>query len=310
MPRVSVVTATYNRSHILRHSIASVIAQRLTDWELIVVGDACTDDTADVVASFDDPRIRYHALAANVGEQSGPNNEGVALARGEMIAFLNHDDLWLPDHLALLVRSLESTPADLVFSLMAVILPGRRPVLGNFTPSGRYEARTVVPASSWLFRRALGERVGAWRSYRECYQAPSQDWLHRAMRAGADMRLVPALTLVTLPSGYRAGSYANRDDSEQAGWSGRIRTDTSFREGLLTEIALGQAGGDVNALSTTAAWPYIWRGSKNAVAAALSAVGVSPAAVRLFLQSPRRGAFIERLRQIRGLPPLSRERTP
>ena len=104
MPRVSVVTATYNRSHILRHSIASVIAQRLTDWELIVVGDACTDDTADVVASFDDPRIRYHALAANVGEQSGPNNEGVALARGEMIAFLNHDDLWLPDHLALLPK--------------------------------------------------------------------------------------------------------------------------------------------------------------------------------------------------------------
>jgi glycosyltransferase involved in cell wall biosynthesis len=77
-PRVSVITATYNRSRVLRHTIASVIAQDFADWELLVVGDAGTDDTADVVASFRDPRIRFFSLPQNVGEQSGPNNAGVA----------------------------------------------------------------------------------------------------------------------------------------------------------------------------------------------------------------------------------------
>jgi len=307
-PRVSIVTATFNRSRVLRHTIASVVAQRFTDWELLVVGDACTDDTEAVVAGFGDPRVRYHALASNVGEQSGPNNTGVSMARGDLVAFLNHDDLWFPDHLEVLVEAIGDGSADLVFALMAVVIPGHPPVLSNFSPSGRFEPRIAVPASSWLHRRALWERVGPWRSYRECYQAPSQDWLHRAMRAGADSRLVPSLTVLAFPSGYRHGSYTRGDDAENASYAARVHCDARFRERLLTDIALGQAAGDKYALSTTAVGPYLARGAKNAVRAALSALGVPPAAVRLFLQSPRRGHFIDTLRQARGLPALSRER--
>ena len=308
-PRVSVITATYNRSRVLRHAIASVIAQRFTHWELIVVGDACTDDTADVVAGFDDRRIRFHSLEANVGEQSGPNNVGVSLARGDVIAFLNHDDLWFPDHLEVLESAIERTGADLVFPLIATVIPGHRPVLGNFTRSGRYEPRTFVPASSWVLRKSLAERVGAWRSYRDCYQAPSQDWIYRAARAGADARLVPSLTVVTLPSGYRRGSYTSGDDSEIAEYAARIGADPRFRESILTEIALGQAEGDPYALSTTAVLPYLTRAARNAAAAAISAVGAPPASIRTFLRSRRRGHLIDALRQVRGLPALSRERT-
>jgi glycosyltransferase involved in cell wall biosynthesis len=308
-PRISIITATFNRSHVLRHTIGTVIAQRFTDWELIVVGDACTDDTREVVAGFADPRIRYHELPVNVGEQSGPNNAGVREARADLLAFLNHDDLWLPDHLEVLASAIERTGADLVFSLMAVIIPGHEPVLSNFTPSGRYEARTVVPASAWLFRRALWARVGPWRSYRESYRAPSQDWLHRAMRAGSDSRLVPAVTVVAFPSGYRQGSYTDRDDSENASYAARIATDPQFRESVLTSMVLGQAAGGQHGLSTTAVRPYLVRGGKNAVSAALSAIGVPPGAVRLFLKSRRRGHFIDSLRRVRGLPALSRGRT-
>jgi glycosyltransferase involved in cell wall biosynthesis len=103
-PLVSVVIATYNRSRVLARAIDSVRRSTLQDWELIVVGDHCTDDTEQIVAERNDARIVYVNLPRNVGEQSGPNNEGVRLSRGRYIAFLNHDDLYFPDHLASVSR--------------------------------------------------------------------------------------------------------------------------------------------------------------------------------------------------------------
>src|SRR5688572_8257735 len=75
-PSISVVIATYNRSRMLAYAIESVLRQTFTDWELIVVGDACTDDTAEVVARYvaADPRVRFVNLERNWGEQSAPNN--------------------------------------------------------------------------------------------------------------------------------------------------------------------------------------------------------------------------------------------
>jgi len=92
-PAVSIVMATYNRPSVLAFAIESVLAQEFADWELIVVGDACADQTAALVSSYGDPRISYVNLTTNFGEQSGPNNVGIARARGTYVAFLNHDDI-------------------------------------------------------------------------------------------------------------------------------------------------------------------------------------------------------------------------
>jgi glycosyltransferase involved in cell wall biosynthesis len=116
-PEVSVIMAAYNRSNVLRYAIESVRRQTRADWELLVVDDAGTDDTADVVAAFQDARISFTSLPGNVGEQSGPNNEGLRRARGRYIAFLNQDDLWLPHHLDTLIGEIEASGADLVFPL-------------------------------------------------------------------------------------------------------------------------------------------------------------------------------------------------
>ena len=115
-PHVSVIIATYNRAHTLRHAIQSVRDSSFTDWELIVVGDACTDDTAECVASFADSRIRFENLPSRCGYQSGPHNHGIAIACGTFIAFLNHDDFYLRDHLANCVAALETGNADLVWA--------------------------------------------------------------------------------------------------------------------------------------------------------------------------------------------------
>src|SRR4051812_3572761 len=100
IPFFSVVLATYNRSRFIVPTIRSILNQTEQSFELIVVGDACDDDTAAVVSSLASPRIVWRNLAARCGSQSGPNNEGIALARGQWIAYIGHDDVWSPDHLS------------------------------------------------------------------------------------------------------------------------------------------------------------------------------------------------------------------
>ena len=105
-PLVSVILSTYNWSSVLRLAIETVLWQTMRrDFELLVVGDGCTDDSAEVVQSFGDARIRWHNLASNSGSQSGPDNAGLAMARGRYVAYLGHDDVWYPTHLATLVES-------------------------------------------------------------------------------------------------------------------------------------------------------------------------------------------------------------
>src|SRR5438105_4413192 len=118
MPLVSVVLATYNRSNVLKFAIETVLWQSYSNWELLVIGDCCTDNTEELMSQFSDSRIHFHNLPENIGEQSGPNNEGCRRARGEYIAFLNHDDLWFPDHLEKSVSHLQSTGSDLIYSLL------------------------------------------------------------------------------------------------------------------------------------------------------------------------------------------------
>src|SRR5688572_28629078 len=107
MPRVTVIMATYNWATVLPYSIASALDQTFTDFELLVVGDGCTDESSDVVSAVDDPRVRWHNLPSTIGFQAGPNNEGIRQASGELIAYLGHDDVWLPTHLELLVDSID-----------------------------------------------------------------------------------------------------------------------------------------------------------------------------------------------------------
>src|SRR5579862_4006212 len=123
-PTVSIVVATYNRSNVLALAIESARAQTVEDWEMVVVGDACTDDTAEVVHSFKDTRIRFVNLSENWGEQSRPNNEGEARSQGRYVSFLNHDDLWFPDHLERTLAALEAGDAGMVFSVVGLVEPG------------------------------------------------------------------------------------------------------------------------------------------------------------------------------------------
>jgi glycosyltransferase involved in cell wall biosynthesis len=95
-PKVSVVTVTFNRQDFIREAIESVLAQSFTNWELIIVDDASTDNTKSVVDEYiaKDSRIRYFKNEKNLGIAK-TRNKGLELARGEYIAPLDSDDVWL-----------------------------------------------------------------------------------------------------------------------------------------------------------------------------------------------------------------------
>lgn len=94
-PLVSVVIPSYNRGHAIGACIASVLAQTLGDFEIVVVDDASTDDTRERVAAIGDPRVRYVAHEHNRGGAAA-RNTGVRVATGDFIAFLDSDDSWAP----------------------------------------------------------------------------------------------------------------------------------------------------------------------------------------------------------------------
>jgi glycosyltransferase involved in cell wall biosynthesis len=233
---VSVVLATYNWSSVLRHAIRSALWQTYPNLELIVVGDACTDDSEQVVASFGDERVRWLNLPTNSGAQSGPNNAGIEAARGELIAYLGHDDVWHPTHLAILVDAVTRAGADLGWALAEVIGPrgSRIRRLGGHNPRGGREIGQHIAPSSMLHRAELPERIGGWRHYSDILDPPDVEFVDRAQRLGARLTHVNALTVFKFPSGLRPNSYVERPDHEQAAYMYRIRGERGF---IMRELA-------------------------------------------------------------------------
>lgn len=99
-PTVSVIIPTYNRAHLIDRAIQSVSNQTYHDFEIIVVDDASTDNTEEIVKSFNDEKIIYLRHETNRGAQAA-RNTGIKAARGDWIAFLDSDDEWLPEKLEL-----------------------------------------------------------------------------------------------------------------------------------------------------------------------------------------------------------------
>ncbi|WP_052501456.1 glycosyltransferase family 2 protein [Thiomicrospira microaerophila] len=107
-PFFSVVMPLYNKRNHVKETIESVFAQTFQDFEIVVVNDGSTDDSAEVVASIDDPRIRLiHQQNAGV---SVARNNGIKQANADYIAFLDADDIWLPEFLQTIYDLIQSYP--------------------------------------------------------------------------------------------------------------------------------------------------------------------------------------------------------
>lgn len=102
----SIVIPCYNREQFLTRSITSVLSQKFPIWKLVVVDDGSTDNTKEVVASFNDARITY--VYQENAERSAARNKGIAHTEAEWLCFLDSDDVLLPEHLHVLASFIEN----------------------------------------------------------------------------------------------------------------------------------------------------------------------------------------------------------
>ncbi len=163
-PQVSVIIPTYNRAGCLRGAVDSVLAQEFRGFELIVVDDGSTDETPQLLREYGSS---IRVLRQENRGVSAARNAGIAASRGELIAFLDSDDAWLPGKLARQVEFFRQNPEILICQTEELwVKNGRRVNPGQrhrkrggmiFEPS---LALCLVSPSAVMLRRELFEQVG------------------------------------------------------------------------------------------------------------------------------------------------------
>jgi glycosyltransferase involved in cell wall biosynthesis len=166
-PRVSVIIPAYNCARWLGQAIDSVLGQTLRDLELLVIDDGSTDATGEVARAYGD-RLRY-ARQENRGPAAA-RNHGMRLARGELIAFLDADDLWLPAKLERQAALLDRDPrVGVVYCDGLFIDPDGRPIENYVRQTPLHRGRVAIElfcdhflmTPAVVFRRVLLETAGA-----------------------------------------------------------------------------------------------------------------------------------------------------
>lgn len=243
-PRVSVIIPAYNAVRTIEHTLESVFRQTFTDFEAIVVDDGSTDDTPSVLARCTD-RLRV-LRKVNEGRPAAARNLGVKASRGEYLAFVDADDTWHTDKLALQVATLDRDPAiGLVYTADATInsrgdivsvnpcLPGAR---GHIYDMLR--VRNVMVGSSVVVRREAFNQAGGFDE--SLTSIENWDlWIRIASRWAVECIDQP-LTFYRMHDGNRSGSVELRrqnifrvlekhhDAAERSHERRRLRRDAYF----------------------------------------------------------------------------------
>jgi hypothetical protein len=242
---------------------------------LIVAGDCCTDDSETVVQSFGDERVRWLNLSENSGSKSLPLNAAAEIARGRLIAYLAHDDVWHPAHLETVVKAIEESGADFAYSVAIYVPPPgetRRAVSGIF-PNG-FRLGYALVHSTVIHSKTVFDRVGPWPDFRKTQIPGDHLFWNRVAEAGLRFQFVPKATVWKIDASSRPGCYLDQRCDDQARCFQLVEEDPDFAEKELIEVV-------------RSAMIY----------------GLGPLETYKVGRDAPLGGHIHRLRQIRGLEP-------
>jgi glycosyltransferase involved in cell wall biosynthesis len=217
-PFLSIVLPTYGRGRHIKPTIESVLGQSFGDFELIVVGDGCVDDTETAVRSFPPEQITWLNLPYNTGSQSFPNNEGICSSRGRWIAYIGHDDVWAPNHLERIFRTAASTEM-LDFVISGCVFYGPKGS-DEYYVTGLFDGAEApfqhfFPPTSISHRRDVTIRMGDWRDPRTVQCPADNEFLLRAAHAGMRFASTGEITVHKFAAGHRYLSYLRVSSDEQ-----------------------------------------------------------------------------------------------
>ncbi|MCC7201184.1 MAG: glycosyltransferase [Nitrospirae bacterium] len=181
MPKVSVIIPAYNRAGYIIQTLQSVFAQTFTDYEVIVIDDGSTDDTEDALKPYSG-RITYIRKAN--GGQGSARNVGIRMAKGEYIAFLDSDDLWLPEKLKTQVTFMDNHPEyGLTFSGCEFIDDAGK-VIGEWSSPLDFSFDSILLRGNYIMiptvmvRRDVFDQAGLFNEARELISVEDYDmWL-------------------------------------------------------------------------------------------------------------------------------------
>ena len=189
MPTVSVIIPAYNQGHYLGKAIRSVLTQTFADFEIIVVDDGSTDNTRQVARSFSDSRMRYiHQQNAGL---SAARNTGIRHATGAFLTYLDSDDLFLPEKLAILLAKFNAEPELGFVAGQAVLIDENDRRIGEIfdkrlpEDSAQLLLGNPLHVGSVMVRREWQERVGFFDETLRSYEDWDM-WL-RLAKAGCRM---------------------------------------------------------------------------------------------------------------------------
>lgn len=163
-PLVSVIMPAYNAERFIEAAVRSVMAQTVTDWELLILDDGSKDNTAAVAAKMasEDDRIRFLPNEANMGV-ARTRNRGFELCRGRFVALLDSDDIWLPEKLEKQLALAEKTGADIIYCSYGIMDENDQKICEDFIVSSavsfdQFLTKSVISCSTALLSRKIVDR--------------------------------------------------------------------------------------------------------------------------------------------------------
>lgn len=205
LPFFSVIVAAYNSGERILPTIRSALAQTYRQFEVLVIGDGCSDATGEILADNFGEAVVWENLPQNYGCQSYPNNTGISLSRGTHVAYLGHDDIWSPHHLENLATIIQVADPD--FAVSGAVYhtpPGSKyyQFTGIFDDPSTAE-REFFPPSSFAHRREVIQRIGPWRDPHEVKAPVDCEFLLRAASKGCRFISTKVITVHKFAAGHR-----------------------------------------------------------------------------------------------------------
>jgi glycosyltransferase involved in cell wall biosynthesis len=278
-PAVSIIVPTFNRLEFLPAAIASAFAQSFTDWELIIADDGSESHTSSYLASLEDPpRVRVLRLAHS-GKPGVVRNAALRAARGEFVAFLDSDDLWLPQKLATQMARLKERPeCRWSYTRFSQVDAAGHPRAGanlrSFPAPGGWilekilREETVIALPSVVVARGLLQRVGG---FDEELVMCEDDALWLRLAAESEIDGVDATLTLIRRHGQHSGSDIVAWQDRRRVFTKALRAEVGtqhkrllhrLRAEMSTGLAKSHAtsGARLRVLATLcASAPYSWR---------------------------------------------------